>query len=131
MNLQEVFLQILKISISASFAALIVMALHLIFRKAPRGLICALWLLVAIRLLIWQLPASKVSVVPEAVSSGSAVTRLAESIVILLPMLQFGCLSASSTVIFLSSSKLFPRNGPPEQVSRIFSGSFPFSPFRH
>ena len=52
MNLQEVFLQILKISISASFAALIVMALHLIFRKAPRGLICALWLLVALRLLI-------------------------------------------------------------------------------
>ena len=80
MNLQEVFLQILKISISASFAALIVMALHLIFRKAPRGLICALWLLVAIRLLIWQLPASKVSVVPEAVSSGSAITHLAQSV---------------------------------------------------
>ena len=80
MNLQEIFLQVLKISLSASVVAGLVMLLRLCFRKAPRGLVCALWLLVAVRLLIWQLPESKVSVIPEAVSSGSAVTRLAESI---------------------------------------------------
>ena len=80
MNLQEIFLQVLKISLSASVAAGLVMLLRFCFRKAPRGLVCALWLLVAVRLLIWQLPESKVSVIPEAVSSGSAVSRLAESI---------------------------------------------------
>ena len=80
MNFQNLFLQLLKVSLSASIVAGLVMLLRLCFRKAPRGLICALWLLVAIRLLIWQLPASKVSVVPEAVSSGSAVTKLAESV---------------------------------------------------
>ncbi|MBQ4302857.1 MAG: hypothetical protein II774_00045, partial [Lachnospiraceae bacterium] len=80
MNLQEIFLQVLKISLSASVAAGLVMLLRFCFRKAPRGLVCALWLLVAVRLLIWQLPESKVSVIPEAVSSGSSVTRLAESI---------------------------------------------------
>ena len=75
MNLQEIFLQVLKISLSASVAAGLVMLLRFCFRKAPRGLVCALWLLVAVRLLIWQLPESKVSVIPETVSSGSSVTR--------------------------------------------------------
>ncbi|MBO4839218.1 MAG: hypothetical protein J5493_07630 [Lachnospiraceae bacterium] len=80
MNLQEIFLQVLKISLSASVAVGLVMLLRFCFRKAPRGLVCALWLLVAVRLLIWQLPESKVSVVPAALSSGSAVTRLAETV---------------------------------------------------
>ncbi len=75
MNLQTVFLQLLKVSLSASIVALLVMGIRLIFRKAPRGLICWLWALVALRLLIPALPESKVSVVPETITSGSAVTQ--------------------------------------------------------
>ena len=81
MNLQNLFLQLLKISLSASVVAGLVMLLRLCFRKAPRGLVCALWLLVAVRLLIPNLlPESKVSVMPEAVSSGSAVTRVVNTV---------------------------------------------------
>ena len=81
MNLQEFFLHLLKISLSASVVAGLVMLLRLCFRKAPRGLVCALWLLVAVRLLIPNLlPESKVSVMPEAVSSGSAVTKVVNTV---------------------------------------------------
>ena len=41
MNLQEFFLHLLKISLSASVVAGLVMLLRLCFRKAPRGLISA------------------------------------------------------------------------------------------
>ena len=80
MNFQNLFLQLLKVSLSASVVAGLVMLLRLCFRKAPRGLVCALWLLVAVRLLIPNLPESKVSVMPEAVSSGSAVTKVVNTV---------------------------------------------------
>ena len=80
MNFQNLFLQLLKVSLSASIVAGLVMLLRLCFRKAPRGLVCALWLLVAVRLLIPNLPESKVSVLPEAVSSGSAVTKVVNTV---------------------------------------------------
>jgi len=79
-NLQEFFLQLLKISLSASVVAALVILLRLCFRKAPRGLICALWLLVALRLLIPNLPESKISLLPKSVGSGSAVTEIANMI---------------------------------------------------
>ena len=54
-----------------------------------------------------------------------------ESIVILRPIAQFGCFKASSTRIFRRSSCFFPRNGPPDAVSRIFFSSFfPWLPCR-
>ncbi|MBP3729355.1 MAG: M56 family metallopeptidase [Lachnospiraceae bacterium] len=79
MNLQEFFLQLLKISLSASLVAGLVMLIRILFRKAPRGLVCALWLLLAVRLLIPSLPESKVSVLPESLSSGSVVKEAANT----------------------------------------------------
>ena len=77
--IKDLFLQIVKLSLSAALIAGVVMLLRLVFRKkAPRSLICALWILVAVRLLIPSLPESKVSVVPEEVSGGSVVSELAE-----------------------------------------------------
>ena len=43
--------------------------------------------------------------------------RVAESMVIFAPMVQLGCFRASAAVTCSSSSKLRPKNGPPEQVS--------------
>ncbi len=80
MNFQNLFLQLLKVSLSASIVAGLVMLLRLCFRKAPRGLVCALWLLVAVRLLVPNLPESNVSVLPKAVSSGSAVTKILNTV---------------------------------------------------
>ena len=76
MNLQALFLPILKITLPASLVALLVMGLRLLFRKAPRSLVCALWLLLAVRLLVWQLPSSQVSMIPPSVSSGSAISNV-------------------------------------------------------
>ena len=50
---------------------------------------------------------------------------------ILAPMLQLGCATACSGVTPSSSSRFFPRKGPPEPVSRILCSSpFPL-PVRH
>ena len=66
MNLHEIFLQVLKITLSASVAAFIVMGIRLVFRKAPGTLLCLLWLIVAVRLLVFSLPESQVSLIPKA-----------------------------------------------------------------
>ena len=51
-----------------------------------------------------------------------AIAYSVESIpmVIFAPIDQFGCLSASLTVTFLSSSRVLPKNGPPDAVSISF-----------
>ena len=56
---------------------------------------------------------------------------VAESMVILLPMLQFGCLRACAGVAAAMSSLLQVLNGPPEAVRCIFSISAPAEPIRH
>ena len=52
-----------------------------------------------------------------SISSSPLFARVAESTVIFGPMLQVGCASASSGVTSASSSRVRPRNGPPEAVS--------------
>ncbi len=54
-------------------------------------------------------------------TSSPLLARVAESIEIFAPMSHVGCLRACSGVISWSSSRVFPRNGPPEQVRIIFS----------
>ena len=76
--MKALFLQILSLCLSASIVALLVMGLRLLLKKAPRSLICALWALVALRLLIPVFPESKLSVLPEKVGSGQIVTEISE-----------------------------------------------------
>ncbi|MBO4839055.1 MAG: M56 family metallopeptidase [Lachnospiraceae bacterium] len=75
--MKDMFIQVVALSLSAALIAALVMALRLALRKSPRFIVCALWALVAVRLLIPVLPESKVSVVPSAVSSGSVVEEVA------------------------------------------------------
>ena len=51
MYLEQVFTQILKMSMTAGWCILAVLILHLIFHKAPKKYLYALWLVVAFRLL--------------------------------------------------------------------------------
>ena len=51
MYLEQVFTQILKMSMTAGWCILAVLVLHLIFHKAPKKYLYALWLVVAFRLL--------------------------------------------------------------------------------
>ena len=59
-----------------------------------------------------------------SITSRPLFTMVDESMVIFLPISQFGCFRASSTWIFLSSSLFFPRKGPPDAVSRILCSAF-------
>ncbi len=54
-------------------------------------------------------------------SSRPLFIKVAESMVILAPMDQLGCFSASDGVARAASSRLLARNGPPEAVSVTFS----------
>ena len=77
--MSELFLKILNLGITASYVMAAVMLLRLIFRKkAPKKLICALWLLVGLRLVcpfslesVLSLIPSAETVPPEIVSSPS------------------------------------------------------------
>ena len=62
--MEAVFLKIVNMSITAGWAALAVMAARLLFRKAPRGLLCCLWAVVALRLMLPFSFESVISLVP-------------------------------------------------------------------
>ena len=74
--MSKLFLQAVKLCLSASIVTGLVLILRLALKKAPKSLICALWILVGLRLMIPAMPSSKVSVIPEAVSGGTAVEAL-------------------------------------------------------
>ena len=63
-----------------------------------------------------------------SITSKPLFIKDAESIVIFAPISHVGCLSASAAVTYFNCSWVKVRNGPPEQVRRIFSISFASSP---
>ena len=63
--MNAVFLKILNMSISASYLAVAVVLLRLFFKRAPRWITCALWGLVALRLLVPFSLESYFSLVPK------------------------------------------------------------------
>lgn len=76
-----IFLKLVSMSIAASMLILVIMALRLLLKRAPKRIICALWALVGIRLLCpfsWE---SHLSLIPEKVASGSLVSDFADSFV--------------------------------------------------
>ena len=66
-----------------------------------------------------------------SISSSPLFASVAESIVIFGPMRHVGCASASSGVTSASSSRVRPRNGPPEPVSTSVSHLVGRGPSRH
>ena len=74
--ISKMFLQAVKLCLSASIVTGLVLLLRFAFKKAPKSLVCALWILVGLRLVIPTMPSSSVSVIPEAVSGGTAVEAL-------------------------------------------------------
>ena len=62
--MSSLLIKLINMSISASWLVLAVACIRLLFKKAPRKLFCALWALVAIRLVVPFAPESGVSLVP-------------------------------------------------------------------
>ena len=50
MTVERLFLQLARMSLAAGWLVLVVLALRLLLKKAPRRLVCLLWALVAFRL---------------------------------------------------------------------------------
>lgn len=65
--MEALFIQIVKLSISASLLALAAVVLRPLFRRAPKWIPCALWALVGLRLVLPITVHSRVSVVPDPV----------------------------------------------------------------
>ena len=63
--MKEFFLNVVNMSISASFILLAVLLLRLILRKAPKWITLLLWGIVAIRLICPFTVESKLSLIPE------------------------------------------------------------------
>lgn len=66
MTLQNVFLHLLNMSITAGWLVLAVVVLRLVFRRAPKWIHCLLWVLVALRLLFPVSIESALSIIPSA-----------------------------------------------------------------
>ncbi len=62
--MDAIFLKLLNVSVSASFLAVAVILFRLIFKKAPKALTAALWVLVAVRLLCPVSIESNFSLIP-------------------------------------------------------------------
>lgn len=78
--MSDVFLQVANTSITAGWAVLLVLALRLVLRKAPKTAVCVLWALVGVRVLLpvsWKasfsvMPHSQ-SITPPGYTAGAAV----------------------------------------------------------
>ena len=68
--MKELFLEVLKLSLSASLFVAAVVLLRLIFRKAPKWVFCALWAVVALRLVLPVNIQTQVSLVPDEIAQG-------------------------------------------------------------
>lgn len=66
MIMENIFLTILNMSITASFLVLAIVLLRLLLKKAPRFIMCLLWILVAVRLMCPFSFESILSLIPSA-----------------------------------------------------------------
>lgn len=117
--MSAVFMRLVDLSITAAILTLAVLALHLIFRKVPRGLLCALWALVAIRLLCPLTLETRLSPIP-AVSPAAAIADAVQaepSTPVTDPVLPGGTISAPAD----HTAETLPTTNVPAQTAVITS----------
>ncbi len=100
-----IFIKILNMSISASWLILAVIVIRLIFRKAPKWLMCILWGLVALRLMIPFTPESVLSLIPSNEVIPENITTEVH------PQIHSGITYVDATVNPVMESQLSPQIG--------------------
>ncbi len=83
--LQRFFPNLLRMSLSGGILTAVVLLLRLILRRAPKWILCLLWLLVAVRLVIPEVRESRASLMPQ----GDTAVRLTASLDASLPELEW------------------------------------------
>ena len=74
--MQELFLELVQLSLIGSLFVLAVMLVRIIFRKAPKWLFCLLWGVVALRLICPISVESELSLVPDRLASGQIISNV-------------------------------------------------------
>lgn len=76
--MQNVFLELVKLSLIGSLFAVAVMLVRLIFRKAPKWIFVLLWGVVALRLVLPFSVESDLSLVPDRLATGQIITNVSD-----------------------------------------------------
>lgn len=100
--METVFLKLVNMSITASYLVLAVIALRLVFRKAPKSVFCVLWGMVALRLICPFTIESVLSLIPAAEPLPSEIIYTAH------PEIQSGVAIIDKAVNPLLESSLTP-----------------------
>ena len=87
--LQRAFPAMLRMSLSAAVLTGIVILLRFLLRKAPKRVLCLLWLLAAVRLLCPSLPQSGASLMPPRGTSAVSDRQIVSTMDEVLPSLEF------------------------------------------
>ncbi len=77
--MNELFLKIIHMSITASWLVLAVIAVRLVFRKIPKWILCLFWGLVAVRLICPFSIESSLSLIPDTEQLSQNVSYIAET----------------------------------------------------
>ena len=101
----DLFLDVLNASYAASFVVLAVILARLLLKKAPRWMVCAMWVLVAVRLLVPGVLETSFSMVP------STEIIPPQSLYDTAPQIQSGFQSIDSVVNPIYSESLRPTPG--------------------
>ena len=86
--LQRAFPVMLRMSLSAAVLTGVVVLLRFLLRKAPKRVLCLLWLLVAVRLLCPALPRSGASLMPPGGTAAVSDRQIASAVDAALPVLE-------------------------------------------
>lgn len=73
--MDKLFIQVLNLSIAGSWMILAVLLLRLILKRAPKAIVCALWLLVGLRLLLPVSIESALSLIPSRQTVNAAIVE--------------------------------------------------------
>ena len=115
MSLESVFLKLVNMSLSASFLILAVMLVRLIFKKAPKWIICILWGCVALRLLIPFSIESSLSLLPSSEPLPEEILYTPE------PMIESGIPPLDELINPILSESLAPVPGDSANPTQIWS----------
>lgn len=73
--MDKLFIEVLNLSIAGSWMILAVLLLRLILKRAPKAMVCALWLLVGLRLLLPVSVESALSLIPSRRTVSAAIAE--------------------------------------------------------
>lgn len=74
--MQELFLELTKLSLIGSLFAVVVILLRFVFRKAPKWVFCLLWGMVALRLICPFSIESNLSLIPDNLANGQILSNV-------------------------------------------------------